>query len=297
MKTKSCFFILFITILSSAFGQNHLNIEDLSLYTPTNRAFKCHIDGKDYFFRIGRANPELIGIDREREIRGFKIGGELGISPTIIGYEINNGLLITEFLDGKMSQKERMHDINFRNAIVKNFQLLHNYPADVNMGVEKNMIDVCRNGYENAKHLLEDENEVHPWIQYLESFADGYYDDCEKGYCHGDIYFGNLLEDASGKLYFIDWEFSFFGYIIDDLGKFCSDLTEDEIFQVVKEYWGNAEMFHKAKQNAFMHSLFHFFWTYLQGQLDPTNKWYAYRADLMRDYLNHFVESEGARTG
>ena len=43
-------------------------------------------------------------------------------------------------------------------------------------------------------------------MQFLESFEEGYYDYIDKAVCHGDIYFGNLMETPSGKVYFIDWE-------------------------------------------------------------------------------------------
>lgn len=70
-----------------------LNIESLNIYsTATNRNFKINLGEKNLFFRIGRNNPDEVGINRESEIQFYIIAENLRIAPKLLGYEINNRL-------------------------------------------------------------------------------------------------------------------------------------------------------------------------------------------------------------
>lgn len=216
----------------------------------------------------------------------------LGLTPSILGYELNNGLLITEFIEGTTPTPEKMRNSQFLEKVVAKLRLLHSYdPEDLHI-VEKTTFDACRHFYHALKalNISYDESQASFWIKGMESFEKGYYENMRKAVCHGDLYHGNLLESLEGEIYLIDWEYSFFGYVIDDLGKLCSDdLNDEEIQFIVKTYWGkeSPDLFLKLKQNVFLHELVHYFWCLIQAHNNPANASHYYtRSQLMKENLN-----------
>lgn len=304
MNHKYLFAILVfgaITVASLPAEEREFNIHSLNLFTPTNRSFKVILNDIPVFLRIGRSHPEEVGIDRAREIRYLKIGEKLGLTPALLGYELDNGLLMTEFIEGSTPSPERMHDLSFLRQVVANLHTLHAYQIDDN-GVEKTTFDACRHFYHSitALNIPYDEERVSYWMSVINSFEEGYYEGFSKAVCHGDIYHGNLLESLDGKVFLIDWEYAFYGYVIDDLGKLgTDDMTDAELHSIVQCYWGtdSPEMFLKLKQNVFMHELVHYFWCLINAEKNPSNAvQYHKRARLMRENLNRaasFFEIQG----
>lgn len=290
-------FALFIVIatasaLSLPADETEYNIHSLNLFTPSNRSFKLMVNGAPVFFRIGRDNPEEFGIDRAREIKYLLVGEKLGLTPALLGYELDNGLLMAEFIEGSTPSFERMHDLEFLDLVVANLRTLHGYQMDGMDEAEKTKFYSCRHFYQSllAMNISFDEESVSYWMQVMRSFEEGYYDGIGKGVCHGDLYYGNLLESLDGRVYLIDWEYSFYGYVIDDLSAVCSDDMPDEVIRyIVKSYWGEdqPEMFLKLKQNIFIHELMHYFWCLMQADKNSANApLYHKRARMMQKNLN-----------
>ncbi|MBS0654754.1 MAG: phosphotransferase [Verrucomicrobia bacterium] len=276
-----------LLVITQALGASplpvSLNIDSISLNTPTNRSFKLHVGGTPVFFRIGRSDADQIGIDRKREIENLRIGVQLGITPQLLGYELSNGLLMLEYIPGTTPTIEELPPLI--DDVVHNFRALHS--CKQNRAVEYTMFDKCYRWREtyNALDINKNDQElVDYWFSAVRSFEKGYYDGEETGVCHGDIYFGNILVAETGKVYFIDWEYSLYGYIVDDLGKFCSVLPhEQDLHKVVKAYWGSEDpqKLLKLQQNVFLHELAHYFWCYIQIHNNP-NLASAYEQNIQR---------------
>ncbi len=295
MKRSVLLIVIVLSSFLSLLKADECNIYSLNLFTPTNRSFKVVVNGSPFFLRIGRDNPGEVGIDRAREIRYLKVGQMLGLTPALFGYELANGLLMTEFIEGSTPSSEHMHDLEFLHKVVTNIHILHSYDLHGLQEAEKTTFDTCRHFYNSmlALGVAYNEEDVSRWLEVISSFEDGYYDGIKKAVCHGDLYHGNLLESLDGKVYLIDWEYSFFGYVIDDLGKLCSDdLSDAEIECIARTYWGadRPDMVFKLKQNVFMHELVHYFWCLVQAHNNPDNApQYHKRALLMQQNLNKYT--------
>lgn len=109
-----------------------LNIESLNIYsTATNRNFKINLNGQTVFFRIGRNNPDEVGINRESEMEFYTIAEGLGIAPKLLGYEINNGLLITEYIEGASPTEREIRQFHTIEKVIHNLHLLHAHHLSV----------------------------------------------------------------------------------------------------------------------------------------------------------------------
>lgn len=272
--------------------ESEYNIFSLNLLTPTNRSFKVIVDGHPVFLRIGRDHPEVVGIDRAREIKYLKVGEMLGLTPALLGYQLDNGILMTEFIEGITPDTAKMHDLRFLQKVVDNLRTLHAHQPKDSQDVEKTTFAACRHFYRTIETLNVpfDRERAAYWMDVMQSFEEGYYEGIGKAVCHGDIYHGNLLEAFDGKVYLIDWEYAFYGYVIDDLGKLGTDALSDEEIQYISSvYWGkdDPDMYLKLKQNVFMHELVHYFWCLLQADKNPGNAaMYDQRAALMIENLD-----------
>src|ERR1700722_15532371 len=128
LLTSLLFFIIFVPSLDA--DEREYNIYSLNLFTPTNRSFKAMVYGSPIFLRIGRNNPEEVGIDRTREIKYLKIGEMLGLTPALLGYELDNGILMTEFIEGSTPNFEKMHNQHFLQKVVTSLHKLHEYQTN-----------------------------------------------------------------------------------------------------------------------------------------------------------------------
>jgi thiamine kinase-like enzyme len=261
-------------LLCSALLPVEQNMTSLNMYaTATNRNFKLSVDNSSLFIRIGRESPEELGIDRRREVELYKVAEGLGLAPKLIAYQIDNGILVTEFIEGSSPSETRVHELDFLEQVVEKLKLLHS--ASLESASEKN---VFRN---NDLLLAEcssfvDLEKIKHWQEVRASFEKGYYEDTAFGICHGDLFRGNILENQEGRIYFIDWEYAYYGPIIDDLGKLCSAnwLTDSEIEFVANMYWKSPNM-RKLKQNIFMQQFNFYLWCKIQAQHNAENSFYG----------------------
>lgn len=63
--------------------------------------------------------------------------------------------------------------------------------------------------------------------------------DLPYGYCHGDMYRGNILKTAEGRLYILDFDTSCRGFPMYDLALICN-MTD--YFQLENDGWRKSQM-------------------------------------------------------
>jgi thiamine kinase-like enzyme len=279
MKLTVVFAVFLLHFGVFAFGaeEKELNITSVNLYeTSTNRAFKVTVEGRPVFFRVGRDHPEELGIDREKEIENYKIAEQLGLAPTLLGYHLKNGLLMIEFIEGISPSVERIREHSMLDKIVLQLKNLHDHSSDEGRPAEKTAFSINDALLKNLETLgvaPEDEKKIRQWLKVRTSFEEDYYREIPFAICHGDLYRENLLETEDGRVYLIDWEYSFYGPIIDDLGKLCATnwLDDSAMEYLVEAYWGemSSKMLKKLKQNIFMQQLNFYLWLRIQAHHHP----------------------------
>lgn len=282
--------VLLLLSASRAIGvESEFNMTSLNMYeTATNRNFKILLNDQPVFLRVGRENPEQIGIDRATEIAHYKVAESLGIAPKLLAYQIANGMLVTEFIEGVSPSDQRVHEPEFLENITSALRLLHScQPTE--LGCKKSVFvknDRLLEAFSQPKKIAR-------WLTMRTSFEPNYYAGIAEGICHGDLFRGNLLETADGTLYLIDWEYSYYGPVIDDIGKLCAAnwLSDEEIRHIAHLYWetDSGALFRKVKENIFMQQLNLYLWCHIQAHAQPqmadSYLWLAHRAERHLDQL------------
>lgn len=94
----------------------------------------------------------------------------------------------------------------------------------------------------------------------------------------------------------MDWEYSFYGYVIDDIGKYCSSnwFDDSDIELVSKIYWGvaNDQLIRKLHQNIFMQQFNFFLWCHIQASNNSKESALFYEmANRVGEHLNKMSET------
>lgn len=262
--------------------------------SSSNLSFKFSLEEIPYVLRIGK-NREELGIDRLKEATFYKIGEELGIAPQIMAFNADEQILISKYIEN-FNSLERTHETEMINKIIDVITLLHSYPTD-NLSYPVSSIfarnDRILQSAEKLDLLSQAQKElVDSWMETRKSFENDYYHNMTPSICHGDLYYKNILENEHGKIYLVDWEYSFYGYPIDDLGKLCSgnDFNDDEIAFVARQYYKSDDpsYYIKLKQNIFMRQFSMYIWCQIQASCHPERQsYYEELAKTVEVQLQH----------
>lgn len=68
----------------------------------TNRSFLIGADGERFVLRLNAPDAATLGINRQDEARLLTAASAAGIAPAVIHCAPEHGLLITEFIDGRL---------------------------------------------------------------------------------------------------------------------------------------------------------------------------------------------------
>lgn len=204
----------------------------------TNTSFIFKIDGVDYIYRYPGNGTNKI-INRKNEKNSLKLAHKLGIDPTYIYLDTNEGWKISKFV-----HSFREPDYNSKadsSRVIKVLQKLHAADVKVDYGMkpwedacemEKLLKDGEANSFEKFEPLKEK-------IKKLYSKTQG--DGIKKCFCHGDTYKHNWMIRENGDTLLIDWEYSGMSDPGIDVGYYIVDAMYnfDDAEAFIKEYLGN----------------------------------------------------------
>ncbi|WP_294782906.1 NTP transferase domain-containing protein [uncultured Eubacterium sp.] len=203
----------------------------------TNTSFIFQIDGVDYIYRHPGDGTESI-INRRNEKTSLIKAKEIGVDPTYIYADINEGwkisLFIPEFREPEYSSFEDS------KKIISVLKKLHASDIDMDYGM-KPWEDAC-----DMENLLKSKN-PDCFIQYesLKVKIEKLYrrtlnDGVKKCFCHGDTYKPNWMIKPDGSVILIDWEYSGYSDPGIDVGYYIVDAMYgfEDAERFIKEYLG-----------------------------------------------------------
>ena len=204
----------------------------------TNTSFIFKIDGVDYIYRYPGNGTNKI-INRKNEKNSLKLAHKLGIDPTYIYLDTNEGWKISKFV-----HSFREPDYNSKadsSRVIKVLQKLHAADVKVDYGMkpwedackmEKLLKDGEANSFERFEPLKEKIKKL-----YSETQDDG----IKKCFCHGDTYKHNWMIRDNGDTLLIDWEYSGMSDPGIDVGYYIVDAMYDfdDAEEFIKEYLGD----------------------------------------------------------
>lgn len=201
----------------------------------TNTSFIFKIDGVDYIYRYPGNGTNKI-INRKNEKNSLKLAHKLGIDPTYIYSDTNEGWKISKFIHS--FREPNYHSKQDSSRVIKVLQKLHAADVKVDYGM-KPWEDACK-----MEKLLK-ENDANSFSKFepLKQKIKKLYDETQgdgikKCFCHGDTYKHNWMIRENGDTLLIDWEYSGMSDPGIDVGYYIVDAMYDfnDAESFIKEY-------------------------------------------------------------
>ena len=194
----------------------------------TNHNFKVGVDGDAFVLRIGGADTELLGIDRDAEHAASVNAARLGLGPEVVDFV--DGCLVTRFVEGEVGRAappevgpllRRLHDGPAIRGRFDSFRVVEVYAATAAVrGVAPPP------AYERARETaiaIEERRGGAPLRP-----------------CHNDLLAANFIHDGE-RLWIVDWEYAGMGDPFFDLANFAvnNELDEDGERELLAAYGGD----------------------------------------------------------
>ena len=205
----------------------------------TNTSFVFRIDGQDYIYRHPGDGTEKI-INRRNEKKSLVTAKKIGVDPTYIYMDVNEGWKISKFIPSFREPDYKSFDDS--KLIIPVLQRLHKADIKVDYGM-KPWDDACV-----MEKLIKDKN-PHCFNKYEglkekvgKLYKDTIGDSVEKCFCHGDTYKPNWMIEPDNHVILIDWEYSGYSDPGIDVGYYIVDAMYDfdEAEEFIKLYLGDS---------------------------------------------------------
>ena len=204
----------------------------------TNTSFIFQIKGEDYIYRHPGDGTEQI-INRRNERTSLEYAKALGIDPTYIYMDVENGWKISKFV--KEFREPDYASTDDSKIVIDVLRRLHTSDVKVDYGLRP-WEDACAIESllkEKDPSCLEQYEDLKEKIGYLyqRTIDDGVLP-C---FCHGDTYKHNWLIEPDGEVILIDWEYSGYSDPGIDVGYYIVDAMYDidTAKAFIKEYLQN----------------------------------------------------------
>ena len=262
----------------------------------TNTSFIFEINGMDYIYRHPGDGTDSI-ISRKNEKNSLIKAKEIGIDPTYIYADINEGWKISVFIS-----EFREPDYNsFKDSkkIISVLRKLHGSGIKVDYGMDpwKDSLKIEKLLRKKAPECFEKNEKLKRKIELLYKKTAG--DGVEKCFCHGDTYKSNWMIKPDGNVILIDWEYSGYSDPGIDVGYYIVDAMYDfdEAERFIKEYL----------QDSYTEKRYYHFWAYTAIIAYYWYVWTLYREscgavmgdalinwrDMAEKYADHILDCEG----
>lgn len=262
----------------------------------TNTSFIFEINGVDYIYRHPGDGTDSI-ISRKNEKKSLIKAKEIGIDPTYIYADINEGWKISVFVS-----EFREPDYNsFKDSkkIISVLRKLHGSGIKVDYGMDpwKDSLEIEKLLRKKAPECFEKNEKLKRKIELLYKKTVG--DGVEKCFCHGDTYKPNWMIKPDGNVILIDWEYSGYSDPGIDVGYYIVDAMYDfdEAERFIKEYL----------QDSYTEKRYYHFWAYTAIIAYYWYVWALYREscgavmgdalinwrDMAEKYADHILDCEG----
>lgn len=201
----------------------------------TNTSFIFQIHGVDYIYRHPGDGTESI-ISRRNEKRSLEKAKELGIDPTYIYAEVNEGWKISVFIPE--FREPDYASFEDSKKVLATLRRLHASDVKLDYGMRPwedalDMEQLLRRKNPNC-FVQHEELKAKIGKLYRKTVGDG----VEKCFCHGDTYQPNWMLRPDGTVILIDWEYSGYSDPGIDVGYYIVDAMYDfdEADRFIREY-------------------------------------------------------------
>ena len=165
----------------------------------TNRTYQLRRNDIDYVLRLDAHDAVFFQFDRSSELKNLAAAGEAGLGPGVIHSDRERGILIMEFLHGRVWDDADMKSQQSLESLAELLRKVHALPL---CGTRIDVSAVSAT-YEN---YLEQRHGLHAFATECVDVIAGIPIHDVAVCCHNDIVAANIVQGS--KLMLIDWEYS-----------------------------------------------------------------------------------------
>ncbi|MNM60856.1 thiamine kinase [compost metagenome] len=207
-----------------------------------NQTYKVHTKQGKYVLRINSRQNEYLNLTRGSEVEVMKRANRDKIAPKVISSNYPEQYVVTEFIEGRMLEKDDLNSSDMKRMIMDRFKQIHQMedqgrtcsPYDLIYGYLKGADQFQVRYPDGLNQIL---NRVEK-IAHKRS-ADKEYNN---KFCHNDSFLCNMIYTGE-HLQLIDWELSGIGDIFFELTliPFTNQFSEADEREWLKLYFGHLE--------------------------------------------------------
>lgn len=201
----------------------------------TNTSFIFQIDGVDYIYRHPGDGTENI-INRRNEKQSLIKAKEIGVDPTYIYADVNEGWKISQYIPQFREPDYRSFEDS--KKILKVLRQLHSSDVKVTYGMKpwEDALKMEQLLIAKEPEIFKEHEDLKKKIEilYQKTIGDG----VEQCFCHGDTYKPNWMIRPDDKVILIDWEYSGYSDPGIDVGYYIVDAMYDfeDAEKFIREY-------------------------------------------------------------
>ena len=203
----------------------------------TNHNFKVEVDGNAFVLRMGGAQTDLLGIDRQVEYEASVRAAEVGLGPAVEAFIKSKGWLVTRFIDGRPIPPDDMRQPSNIRRVAAALRRLHEAAPISGRFDAFAVVEQYRRDAESHGVAIPDAYTAAEEIADRIRTARGPQPEVP---CHNDLLNANFLDD--GEIRIVDWEYAGMGDRVFDLANFSvnHEFGEAEDLELLAAYFGDA---------------------------------------------------------
>lgn len=210
----------------------------------TNANYVITVDSSRRYFAqhlIAGDAVAQVGIDRTRQLATHQHAARLGLAPQLIYANLDDHVLITDFIDGSTLTPDRAREPAMIRGVAQLLRTLHRAPVspDYDAWVSHPFRGLWNTAALARRHLPAAVDEMEPALALMRCFerARGTW---SPALTHIDLLCANLMT-TSQRLWLIDWEYAGLGDPLYDLGDFAgkNELPHEAVEQLLTDYSGH----------------------------------------------------------
>jgi thiamine kinase len=202
--------------------------------TNPNRVYRVRVNGQECVLRLDSGHGDIFGLNRSCETKILESAADAGIAPAVIYSNPDAGILMTEYLHGRVWREADLESEQNLEALAGLLRQVHELPAC------RSPIDLSGIA-QQYEQFLGARGGLHAFamkcIRIIRDTSAPEQLTC----CHNDIVATNVID--SGGLRLIDWEYACDNDPLFDLASLIGfhDLGEQKQQALLSAYAGGAD--------------------------------------------------------
>ncbi|HFB66736.1 MAG TPA: hypothetical protein ENJ60_14485 [Aeromonadales bacterium] len=186
----------------------------------SNSSYRIETQHKKYVLRIDTSAKNLFQCDRQHELAIITEAAKLQLAPEVVYSDIERGILITEYIEGRLLQKPDLSKPEIANNLNQLLDDISAIQVDISarllhktIGYYWQLLDPLLKEY---PQLTSCRKQLQPLILDLSMRQHEY------EICHNDLTAGNLILQQDDQIKALDWEYAALSHPLLDFAIFAN---------------------------------------------------------------------------